>query len=76
MFVTRCSEFRISLWDILLSIFWFMLLFAWIWMLITILADIFRDHDLPGWRKAMWTLFSSSSHGWVRWFTWSRVDGR
>jgi hypothetical protein len=38
-------EFRTSLWDILLSIFWFMLLFAWIWMRVTILADIFRDHD-------------------------------
>jgi uncharacterized membrane protein YcjF (UPF0283 family) len=46
-----------SLWDVFLSIFWFMLLFAWIWMRVTILADIFRDHDLPGWRKAMWTLF-------------------
>lgn len=46
-----------SLWDILLSIFWFMLLLAWIWLLITILADIFRDHDLSGWAKALWTLF-------------------
>jgi hypothetical protein len=55
----RHSRFGVPhiFWDILLSIFWFMLLFAWIWMLITILADIFRDHDLPGWRKAMWTLF-------------------
>ena len=46
-----------NFWDIILSIFWFMLLFAWIWLLITILADIFRDHELSGWGKALWVLF-------------------
>ncbi|HEY2762647.1 MAG TPA: SHOCT domain-containing protein [Pseudonocardiaceae bacterium] len=46
-----------ALWDILVSIFWFMVLFAWIWLLIMILSDIFRDHDLSGWGKALWTLF-------------------
>lgn len=46
-----------SLWDFMLSIFWFMLLFAWIWLLIMILSDVFRDHDLSGWGKAGWTLF-------------------
>ena len=45
-----------TFWDIILSIFWFMLLFAWIWLLITILADIFRDHELSGWGKALWVL--------------------
>jgi Phospholipase_D-nuclease N-terminal/Short C-terminal domain len=34
-----------------------MILFAWIWMLIAILGDIFRDHELSGWGKALWTLF-------------------
>jgi hypothetical protein len=46
-----------ALWDILVSIFWFMVLFAWIWLLIMILNDIFRDHQLSGWGKALWTLF-------------------
>jgi len=46
-----------NFWDIILSIFWFMLLFAWIWMLITIFADIFRDHELSGWGKALWAMF-------------------
>ena len=46
-----------SFWDVILSIFWFMILFAWIWLLITIFADIFRDHELSGWGKALWTLF-------------------
>ena len=45
-----------GLWDVFLSIFWFMLLICWIWMLIAILSDIFRDHELSGWGKAWWTL--------------------
>ena len=48
---------RMNFWDIILSIFWFMLLFAWIWLLISIFADIFRDHELSGWGKALWGLF-------------------
>jgi hypothetical protein len=51
------EEPTMNLWDILLSIFWFMILFAWIWLLISILGDIFRDHELSGWGKALWTLF-------------------
>jgi len=46
-----------SLWDVLVSIFWFMLLLAWFWLLITLLGDIFRDHSLGGWAKGLWTLF-------------------
>lgn len=46
-----------SLWDVMVSIFWFFVLFAWIWLLIAILGDIFRDHELSGWGKAGWTLF-------------------
>jgi uncharacterized membrane protein YcjF (UPF0283 family) len=46
-----------TFWDVILSIFWFMILFAWIWLLISIFADIFRDHELSGWGKALWALF-------------------
>jgi hypothetical protein len=30
---------------------------VWIWILITILSDLFRDHELSGWAKAAWVLF-------------------
>ena len=46
-----------GLWDVIVSMFWFMFLIIWIWMLISILADIFRDRDLGGGAKALWTLF-------------------
>jgi hypothetical protein len=51
------KELGMTLWDIVASIFWFMILFAWIWLLIAILGDIFRDHEMSGWGKALWTLF-------------------
>lgn len=37
-----------------LEIFFFV---VWIWILITILGDLFRDHELSGWAKATWVLF-------------------
>jgi hypothetical protein len=46
-----------SLWDVLVSIFWFMILVAWIGLLISIFGDIFRDHEMSGWGKALWSLF-------------------
>lgn len=30
---------------------------AWIMVLFTILADLFRDHDTSGWTKAIWVFF-------------------
>ena len=44
-------------WDAIGAIFWFMLLVAWFWLLIAILADIFRDQSLSGWGKGLWCLF-------------------
>jgi Short C-terminal domain/Phospholipase_D-nuclease N-terminal len=41
---------------VILSMFWFMLLFAWIWLLITIFTDLFRDTSLSGWGKAGWVI--------------------
>ncbi|HEY1854133.1 MAG TPA: SHOCT domain-containing protein [Solirubrobacterales bacterium] len=47
----------ISFGDVLLlalEIFFFV---VWIWILITILTDLFRDHETSGWGKALWVLF-------------------
>jgi hypothetical protein len=45
----------------LLNLFWTMLWFfvfiAWLFLLFTLFADIFRSKDLGGWAKALWTLF-------------------
>jgi hypothetical protein len=43
--------------QVLWSMLWFFLFFIWIWLLITVFADIFRSHDLSGWAKAIWTIF-------------------
>jgi Short C-terminal domain/Phospholipase_D-nuclease N-terminal len=45
----------------LLNVFWtmfeFFIFVLWIFLLIRILTDIFRSHDLSGWGKAAWTIF-------------------
>ena len=46
-----------DLWDVMISIFWFMLLVAWFWLLISIISDLFRDEELSGWGKAAWCIF-------------------
>jgi high-affinity K+ transport system ATPase subunit B len=44
-----------------LEVFWTMLIFfafiVWIWILITVLADIFRRHDTSGFAKVAWIIF-------------------
>jgi hypothetical protein len=37
-----------------LSVFFFVI---WIWILITILTDLFRDHEVSGVAKAVWVFF-------------------
>lgn len=37
----------------IISLFFFVI---WIWILITIISDLFRDPDLSGWAKAGWIL--------------------
>jgi hypothetical protein len=44
-----------------LEVFWTMLIFfafvIWIWILITVLADLFRRHDTSGFMKVLWIIF-------------------
>ncbi|MFN8036365.1 MAG: SHOCT domain-containing protein [Acidimicrobiia bacterium] len=39
------------------SMVWFFLFFIWIWLLITVFADIFRSRDMGGGAKTLWVLF-------------------
>src|SRR5215469_4005380 len=45
----------------LLNAFWtIFIIFLWViwfWILITVLIDLFRSHDLSGWAKALWFIF-------------------
>jgi hypothetical protein len=45
-----------------LDVFWTLLIFflwvMWFWLLFTCWADIFRRHDLSGWGKAGWLIFT------------------
>jgi hypothetical protein len=44
-----------------LDVFWSMLIFfcwvIWIWVVITVLIDVFRRDDISGWIKAIWVIF-------------------
>ena len=45
----------------LLGVFWTIIIIflwvVWFWILITIIIDLFRSHDLSGWAKALWFIF-------------------
>jgi high-affinity K+ transport system ATPase subunit B len=43
--------------DVFWSMLWFFLFIAWIWVIITTIADVFRSDDLSGVAKAFWTIF-------------------
>src|SRR5580698_7163972 len=44
-----------------LEVFWTMLIFfafvVWLWILFTVLGDIFRRHDTSGFKKVLWIIF-------------------
>ena len=46
-----------SLGDILWWTLWFFAFFAYLWAVIAIITDLFRDHKLNGWLKALWIIF-------------------
>ena len=40
--------------DLLLLVFEMFLFVVWIWILFTIISDLFRNHDMSGGLKALW----------------------
>jgi len=69
------KELAMSLWDVLVSIFWFMILFAWIALFIQIMLDLFRDPETSGIAKAGWTVLLIVLP-WVGCLTYLIVRGR
>ncbi|MBS1677046.1 MAG: SHOCT domain-containing protein [Actinobacteria bacterium] len=47
----------ISFGELLLLVFEVFLFVIWIWILFAIISDLFRDHGLSGWWKAVWIIF-------------------
>ena len=46
-----------NFWDIFWWLFIFYAFFAFLWALFMVIGDLFRDHELSGWWKAVWILF-------------------
>jgi hypothetical protein len=42
--------------DLLLVVFEIFLFIVWVWILFTIITDLFRDHDMSGWAKGLWII--------------------
>lgn len=47
---------NISFGDALLLVVEIFFFVIWIWILFTIIGDLFRDHEMSGWAKALWIL--------------------
>ena len=43
--------------DVLWSMIIFFVWVIWIWIVITVLIDVFRRHDIGGFAKALWVIF-------------------
>jgi hypothetical protein len=46
-----------TFWQVIWTMFIFFLWVIWIWLLITVFIDVFRNHESSGWAKAGWCVF-------------------
>ncbi|WP_194396924.1 SHOCT domain-containing protein [Microbacterium atlanticum] len=46
-----------NIWDLILWFFWIFVFVAYLMVVFSIIADIFRDESLNGWLKAVWIIF-------------------
>jgi hypothetical protein len=51
------ERLHMTIWDFLVYAFWFYIWFSCIFIFITVIIDVFRDHSLNGWAKALWLIF-------------------
>lgn len=50
-------SFGENFWDIVLWSLWIFAFVAYFYVLFAIISDLFRDHQLNGWLKAVWIIF-------------------
>ena len=48
---------NVSFGNFLLDILFIVFFVVWFWMIITVMVDLFRRHDLSGWAKVIWVIF-------------------
>jgi hypothetical protein len=53
MVIAADYPFMDVLWTMLIFFFWVI----WIWIVITVLIDVFRRDDIAGFAKALWVIF-------------------
>lgn len=46
-----------SIWDLFWWTIWIFAFVSYLWAVVAIISDIFRDHELKGWAKAVWVVF-------------------
>ena len=46
-----------TFWQVIWTMFIFFLWIIWIWLLIVVFMDLFRNHESSGWAKAGWCIF-------------------
>ena len=46
----------VDLGDLIWTTIWIFFLILFIWVFIMIISDLFRDHKLSGWAKAIWVV--------------------
>lgn len=46
-----------SFWHVIWAMFWMFAFVAYLIALFSIITDLFRDHELSGWVKAVWVIF-------------------
>ena len=46
-----------GIWDVIWFFFWTFAFLAYLMAIFSIIADLFRDHELGGWGKALWLIF-------------------
>jgi len=42
--------------DLLLMVFEIFLFVVWVWIIFTIITDLFRNHEMSGWLKGLWVV--------------------